>query len=186
MPYNVIGPSLILEPRCAMPTCDFCNTALPASSKTCPKCGAAIFANGTVDAGWTAAPATDADLASLVRQGQKIEAIKRYRAQTGAGLAEAKAAVEAIERGEKAPSGTDAPVPSGVDDELWELLKKGDKIEAIKRYRLRTGASLAEAKAAVEALGRQHGLSFRTTGCAGMIVLGLALLMGAVSRLFTS
>ena len=35
----------------------------------------------------------------LARRGQKIQAIKLYREQTGAGLAEAKDAVERMERG---------------------------------------------------------------------------------------
>jgi large subunit ribosomal protein L7/L12 len=39
----------------------------------------------------------DEDLRALLLQGRKIEAIKRYRQQTGAGLAQAKGAVEALE-----------------------------------------------------------------------------------------
>jgi ribosomal protein L7/L12 len=168
----------------SMPACDFCNVAVPAGSNYCPKCGAAILDEGTADLGGTAAPVTEADLASLVRQGQKIEAIKRYRAQTGVGLAEAKAAVEAIERGEKPGVGNDAPAPADVDADLCDLLKKGEKIEAIKLYRAQTGASLAEAKAAVEALGSQHGIPVKSAGCASMVLLGLAPVIGAVGWLF--
>ena len=39
------------------------------------------------------------ELRALMAAGRKIEAIKQYRAATGAGLAEAKDAVEALERG---------------------------------------------------------------------------------------
>lgn len=39
------------------------------------------------------------EVRDLLRQGNKIEAIKRYREQTGTGLAEAKRAVEDMERG---------------------------------------------------------------------------------------
>jgi ribosomal protein L7/L12 len=156
-----------------MQTCDFCNTSVPAGSRSCPKCGAAIFTDDTADAPPAAAPATEADLASLVRQGQKIEAIKRFRAQTGVGLAEAKAAVEAIERGEKPPPAAGAVPPNDVDADLWHLLKKGEKIQAIKLYRERTGAGLADAKAAVEAIGRQHGIRMQGAGCASMVLLGL-------------
>jgi ribosomal protein L7/L12 len=166
-------PSLILDSGCTMPTCDFCNAALPAGSQSCPKCGAAIFADDMADAPGATAPATDADLASLVRQGQKIEAIKRYRAQTGAGLAEAKAAVEAIERGEKPPTVPGAVPPNDVDADLWDLMKKGEKIQAIKLYRERTGAGLAEAKRAVEAIARQHGIPLQGAGCASLVLLGL-------------
>jgi ribosomal protein L7/L12 len=45
---------------------------------------------------------------SLLKQGEKITAIKLYRQQTGFGLADDKAAVERIEKGEKRPN-ADAP-----------------------------------------------------------------------------
>src|SRR4051812_11733731 len=45
-------------------------------------------------------------LASLLEQGRKIEAIKVYRERTGAGLMESKDAVEAMQRGQAVPSGT--------------------------------------------------------------------------------
>jgi ribosomal protein L7/L12 len=89
------------------------------------------------------------DLAELVRQGRMIEAIQLVREQTGCGLAEAKAAVEKLQRGERV-----APEQSagGVTDEIRELVRSGRKIEAIKIYRERTGAGLKEAKDAVDAI----------------------------------
>lgn len=45
------------------------------------------------------APAYIGQIKSLLQRGNKIEAIKIYREATGVGLAEAKAAVEAIEAG---------------------------------------------------------------------------------------
>jgi large subunit ribosomal protein L7/L12 len=42
-------------------------------------------------------PALDEDLRALLLQGRKIEAVKRYRQQTGVGLAQAKNAVDALE-----------------------------------------------------------------------------------------
>lgn len=44
-------------------------------------------------------PAYIGQIKSLLQRGNKIEAIKIYREATGVGLAEAKAAVEAIEAG---------------------------------------------------------------------------------------
>ena len=44
----------------------------------------------------TAAAGVPDDVVALARGGRKIEAIKRYRELTGAGLAEAKAAVDGI------------------------------------------------------------------------------------------
>jgi ribosomal protein L7/L12 len=156
-----------------MATCDFCNASIPAGSKACPKCGAALRTDDTADAGKTSPAATEGNIASLLRQGRKIKAIKLYREQTGVGLAEAKAAVEAMERGAPLPPGPDAPAPEDVDGALWELLKKGQKIEAIKRYREQTGVGLAEAKAAVEAIASQHGIPMKSAGCASMIVVGI-------------
>ena len=108
----------------------------------------------------------------------KIEAIKRYREQTGMGLKQAKDAVEAIERG-----GT-APLPAGVDEpfraELLNLLDRGQKIEAIKLYRERTGAGLKQAKEAVEALAARQGLPARQgAGCLALVAFALGLGIGA-------
>jgi hypothetical protein len=59
------------------------------------------------------------------------------------------------------------------------LLGEGHKIEAIRRYREATGEGLAEAKAAVEALAREGGMSPRepppapikpSSGCAVLAV----------------
>ena len=97
-----------------------------------------------------------------------------YRAQTGVGLAEAKAAVEALDRGESAPPHADAPAPPEVDALLWESLKSGRKIDAIKRYRELTGCGLRDAKEAVEGMAREHGIVVSGRGCAGAIFLGLA------------
>jgi ribosomal protein L7/L12 len=46
-----------------------------------------------------------AEVTGLLQAGRKIEAIKRYREATGAGLAEAKTAVERIEAGMIGSSG---------------------------------------------------------------------------------
>jgi ribosomal protein L7/L12 len=75
-----------------------------------------------------------------MESGQKIEAIKLYREQPGAGLKEAKDAVEAIERGQAIPAA--APVDREFEDEVASLLRQGQKIEAIRRYRVRTGLDL--------------------------------------------
>jgi phosphodiesterase/alkaline phosphatase D-like protein len=49
---------------------------------------------------WTATtpPVASPDVEALVRDGRKIDAIKRYRKLHGVGLKEAKDAVEALER----------------------------------------------------------------------------------------
>ncbi len=84
------------------------------------------------------------ELRALMAAGRKIEAIKQYRAATGAGLAKAKDAVEALERGGSPPSRE--PVDSSFESEILSLLKQGQYIRAIKLYREKTGVGLKEAK----------------------------------------
>src|SRR4029078_2113157 len=76
---------------------------------------------------------------SLMDEGQIIEAIKLYRERTGAGLKESKDAVEAMGRGERSPSRREV---RDYRDEVASLLEQGQKIEAIKVYRERTGVGL--------------------------------------------
>ncbi len=88
-------------------------------------------------------------LAELIRQGRKIEAIKLVREQTGCGLAEAKAAVEKLERGEP----LEPAAPAGdLKEEVLTLVRAGRKLDAIKLYRERIGTGLKEAIDAVEAI----------------------------------
>lgn len=48
------------------------------------------------------------------------------------------------------------PVTVGVTPEIVELVREGHEIEAIKRYRERTGEGLREAKAAIDAVARDQ------------------------------
>lgn len=121
-----------------------------------------------------------AEVQALLAQGQKIEAVKRYRAATGASLADAKAAVELlIER--QSPRVSQPPgggLPQPIQDDLLGLLQQGRKIEAVRRYREATGTGLKEAKEAVEAFAAQAGLPVRSGCFAG--VLALVVGLGAV------
>ena len=94
---------------------------------------------------------------SLLAEGRKIEAIKVYRVATGAGLKEAKDAVEALDSRGVLPylhgGGKEMEV------EILSLLGRGEKFPAIKLYRERTGVGMKEAKDAVEVLAQRHGLA---------------------------
>src|SRR3954468_24966045 len=124
-----------------MSNCMFCDQDNPPGLRRCRMCGA--------DLPETTAPLMpiDADLESRVRflmdQDQKIEAIKLYRGRTGAGLKESKEAVEAIGRGQRSPSRQEV---RDYRNEVVSLLGRGEKIEAIRLYRERTGVGLKEAK----------------------------------------
>lgn len=106
------------------------------------------------------------EIASLLRGGRKIEAIKVYRRVTGASLADAKDALERLEQSIML-SGSVQPnmaqlagvanmgLPGVLLTEIAQLIFQGQKIEAIKRYRQHTGAGLADAKSAVDQIEQQ-------------------------------
>lgn len=85
---------------------------------------------------------------------QLIHAISLYREATGVSLAEAKAAIEGMARGEsvKPPSGArdfDNPILNG---RLKSLISKGRKADAVRIYREEYGVGLKQAKDAVDRL----------------------------------
>lgn len=112
----------------------------------------------------------------MVSQGRQFEAIKVYRARTGAGLSEAQAAVTGLTLGEPIADHA-ARVSQGTSAEadLLDLLRQGQKIQAIKVYRERTGAGLRDAKEAVERLAAQHDIATGRAGCFGVLALGVAI-----------
>jgi len=127
------------------------------------------------------------EIEEALRQGRKIDAIKLYRECTGAGLPEAKAAVEQLESGP--PSAPGAPGSSGSAlPGVQEAIFRGEKIAAIQLYRQQTGAGLAEAKMAVERIEAESRTKspdkFTTTasgkGCLGMVA-ALCVLVVAVA-----
>jgi ribosomal protein L7/L12/outer membrane protein assembly factor BamB len=142
------------------------------ASLNCPACGAPLDFDGTsavvrckfcgnvslipgVSPAKTAVPDSALDeIRQLAGSGKLIEAIKRYREIYGVGLAEAKDGVEALQAGRLAtPSAPGAPAPeqlTKVLEQVQQLLKTGNKIEAIKIYRQNYDVSLARAKYAVE------------------------------------
>lgn len=93
-----------------------------------------------------------AEIRAIVDGGNKIEAIKQYRQLTGAGLAEAKSAVEAIEAGRSIGTAPMAAASNQDIDEIQAAVFAGDKIKAIKIYRASTGEGLKESKDFIDAL----------------------------------
>jgi len=118
-----------------------------------------------------------------LRDSNKLLAIKLYREYTGLGLAEAKAAVEALEQTGSLPASTNTISTNGLDANLLaqvqQALFQGQKIEAIKLYREATNQGLKESKDAVEKMEaelRQRSperFSAKTSGkgCAGVLLL---------------
>ena len=112
-------------------------------------------------------------LRSLLADGRKLEAIKLYREHTGAGLAEAKNAVESLERGESLPQRPPS-ADSSLEWDVVSLLEQGRKIDAVKVYRERTGVGLKQAKDAVETIASERGLGGASGGgCFGVLLISL-------------
>jgi ribosomal protein L7/L12 len=95
------------------------------------------------------------EIERLLQKRNKIGAITLHRKVTGAGLKEAKDAVEAIERGTQPGSDTR---PTFDRAEIERLLQKRNKLLAIKVYRTATGAGLKDAKDAVDEIERSMSL----------------------------
>ena len=150
-----------------MPKCRICNYDVHPSIGQCPHCGAPMDR-----------PSTDLEqqVRSLLDQGQKLEAVKLYKGQTGASLREAKQAVEAMQVGAGPPSPPE--IGGDLEAELLRLLGDGQKIQAVKLYKDQKGTSLLEAKQAVESLAARHGLMTQRAGCLGVLV---AVVMAAVA-----
>jgi ribosomal protein L7/L12 len=110
------------------------------------------------------------EIASLLRAGKKLNAIKVYRAVTGASLADAKAAIERMEQAiqlgialvdsnmqpplAQSASTVNMNVQGALLVEIELLLAQRKKIQAIKLYREHTGLGLADAKNAVDQIER--------------------------------
>jgi ribosomal protein L7/L12 len=116
------------------------------------------------------------ELRALLAAGRKIEAIKQYRAATGAGLAEAKNAVEALERAQSLQS-----VDSPFENEILSLLEQGRTFEAIRLYRKKTGVGLKEAKDFIESLAAdQSVVAPSKSGCLGVVLLLVLVPLAAI------
>src|SRR5262245_43442110 len=96
------------------------------------------------------------DVRAALNRGDKIGAIRLLREQMGLGLAEAKAAVDAVQMSVLQPVQSTDQLPRVVT----EALSAGRKIEAIKLLREATGLGLKEAKLKVDAAAMRFGPTF--------------------------
>jgi ribosomal protein L7/L12 len=151
--------------------CASCGHANPDGITFCAKCGIDLV---LIPPSTTAAE-PDEQVRALLAEGKKIEAIKQYREQTGVGLAEAKAAVESLARGESLAARTLDPA---LEDKIVLLLQKGAVIPAVKAYRTAHNCQLKEAKDAIDAIGERHGIK-ATKGLGCVVAVALAVLGAA-------
>jgi ribosomal protein L7/L12 len=99
-------------------------------------------------------------LAGLLRDGEEIEAARLLQRETGCGLEEALAKVQALRAGQPVeidlhPAAAASGVPADVAAEVARLGRDGQMINAIKLLRDHTGLGLKEAKELAEAI--THG-----------------------------
>lgn len=104
------------------------------------------------------------EITSFLQAGEKLRAIKTYREDTGASLADARAAVERMALSMQAGielqayhrrEGHVGTIGDALNSEIERQLLQGNKILAIKLYREQTGVGLREAKEAVEHMANE-------------------------------
>lgn len=119
------------------------------------------------------------EIRDLISQGETILAIKCYREATGAGLADAKSAIEHFARtGSFEDAAFSAETVSSDSpqcaEEVVRLMQLSQKIEAVKFYRDQKGCGLKEAKDAVERIARENGIEdTQGNGCLGIVLLAI-------------
>ena len=97
--------------------------------------------------------ATTREITDLIARDRTIEAIKRVREATGAGLREAKVRVDKWDATSSAPPAEPSAARDDLPAEARSVRDASGAIRAIKLVRERTGWGLAEAKAYVDRLG---------------------------------
>lgn len=168
-----------------MAFCLHCGQRRPDGATRWASCGSGVEPAETGEPQGEAAvfldPALTDRIKKLAWQGQKIRAIKEYRGATGASLHTAKEAIEAWMDSGEPLSPSAASLDPGLTDNVQQLARQGQKIQAIKKYREATGASLKTSKDAIEAWMNSQGISRSPgTGC-GASALLLLLLGGVLS-----
>ena len=123
-------------------------------------------------------------IASELKQGKKLAAIKFYRDWTGSSLLEAKIAVEDLARQHiDNPLVFDEELDEQVINQVLEALHKRNKLLAVKIYKESRSVSLLEAKTFIEQLMRELNIEDKPgPGCAGA-VLAVVLLIVGVSQI---
>lgn len=101
----------------------------------------------------------DAEIQDALANGQKIAAIKRYRALTGAGLKEAKDAVEAAADGRAVVGKTGRQIALADAGGVRDLLADGRRDEAVTLYQRFAGVDQYTAQDAVADIERQMRLA---------------------------
>jgi len=141
-------------------TCPSCGAPLEVDGKSslvrCKFCKTIALVPGLPAAPEVATPGLLEEIRQLADDGKVIEAIRRYHELYDVSLKEAKDAVESLQAGKliearQVVTGLLTPEETGrLLEEVQNLLRAGNKIEAIKRYREANDVSLTKAKDVVD------------------------------------
>lgn len=140
-------------------TCPSCGAPLEVDGSSslvrCKFCKNTAFVPGVAQSIIPDSADALAEIRQLAESGNLIEAIRRYRELYAVGLKDAKGAVEALAAGKVVEVRfTSTPLTaedtSRILEEVKELLRGGNKIEAIKRYRVVNDVSLTQAKDVID------------------------------------
>lgn len=141
-------------------TCPSCGAPLDFDGRSaivqCKFCKTSVLLPGAQQEQEAAAPAFLEEIRRLVQGGDKVEAARRYRERFGVGLKEAKDAVESLASGSVLQARVTVSGPLTAEEigrvleQVQELLRHGDKVEAIRYYRASADVSLTKAKEVVD------------------------------------
>ena len=98
----------------------------------------------------------DEYLLTLLRQGEKLTAVKAYREEKGCSLREAKDYIDALEQGMRSTILRKVP-DTKPDEKVLRLIRQGEKLMAVKVYKEQTGCDLIVAKNLIDELYEQIG-----------------------------
>lgn len=108
------------------------------------------------------------EIAALIREGRKVEAIRLLRESTGVDLTRAK---EEVDRLSRAISEGDFNEPEGevqISEEVRDLARRGERLQAVTLHREQAGLGMKEAREQVDEAMKYYG---RKPGCFAMFVL---------------
>lgn len=95
-------------------------------------------------------------LFTLLRQGEKLQAVKAYRDDTHCSLQQAKDYIDELERQMRKTTMRKAP-DMQPDEEVLRLIRQGEKLMAVKVYKEKSGCDLIVAKDLIDELYEQIG-----------------------------
>ncbi len=116
-------------------------------------------------------PQPSEEVMQYLRDGQKLQAVKAYKEETGCDLKDAKDIIDAIDLNEKSVPA--AEKLEDFDEEIINLVKSGNKLQAVKLYKEKNLVNLKDAKDAIDELYyKLNGTHDKgRSGCLGIMLL---------------